>query len=259
MGIGQLSNRDLDGPRLPALVGRYLERALLGGSEAAPQRVRVGQAGEMWLKPGGRSLRFTAVEEFAVEKVAFAWRARFPLAPLIAMNVDDGYSDGEGELHARLLGIPVMRQAGSETAVGEALRYLAELPWIPHAMRANRALEWHELDAHAVEVSTRMRSQRLAVRVDFDHSGDVVRTSCQARPRPVGKTFVPTSWAGEFGDYAILGGTRIPTTAEVSWELPEGRFVYWRGRITALELLDAEPRRSELTKAATIPAVGQVP
>jgi hypothetical protein len=34
-----------------------------------------------------------------------------------------------------------------------------------------------------------------------------------------------------------FGGTRVPSFGEAWWELPEGRFVYWRGRITALELI----------------------
>jgi hypothetical protein len=228
---------------VPPLVTRYLERALPGGREPAPQRVRVHQAGKMWLKPGGRPLRFTAVEEFAVGQVAFSWRARFPLAPLVAVDVTDGYADGDGELRARLLGITVMRQAGLETAVGEALRYLAELPWIPHAIHLNRQLEWRPIDDRVVEVSTRLRSRRVAVRIDFDHSGEIVRSSCEARPRPLGKTFVPTPWAGEFRDYSIVGGTRIPTSAEVYWKLPEGPFVYWRGSITAVELLDVQTER----------------
>ncbi len=220
---------------LPALVARYVERALEGAAESRPARVRLVQAGEMQLRPGGRALRFTAVEELAVERVAFEWRARFPLAPLVGLTVVDRYADGEGELHGRLLGVPVLGQRGPEISVGEALRYLAELPWAPHAMRANRELAWRELDEHAVEVATGVRGERAAVRLDFDAAGDVVRASCAARPRPVGKSFVPTPWTGDFGGHALLGGTRVPTEAEVAWQLAEGPFVYWRGRITGLQ------------------------
>jgi hypothetical protein len=46
----------------------------------------------MWLKPGGRSMPFTAVEEFAVEEVAFSWRARFPIVPLVWLRVVDRYA-----------------------------------------------------------------------------------------------------------------------------------------------------------------------
>ena len=33
-----------------------------------------------------------------------------------------------------------------------------------------------------------------------------------------------------------VGGIRLPTRAEVRWELPDGPFPYWRGTIASLEL-----------------------
>jgi hypothetical protein len=35
----------------------------------------------------------------------------------------------------------------------------------------------------------------------------------------------------------VLGGVRMPTRVDVYWDLPEGRFVYWRAEITGAELL----------------------
>jgi hypothetical protein len=34
----------------------------------------------------------------------------------------------------------------------------------------------------------------------------------------------------------VIGGVRIPTRAEVRWELPDGAFTYWRGTVTSLEI-----------------------
>lgn len=227
---------------LPGLVRQYLERVLpLGGS--VPTRVRVTQDGEMRQKPVGRPLRFTAVEEFAVEEVAFSWRARFPVVGPLAITVIDDYGAGEGKLEARILGFPVQRQRGRETVIGEALRYLAELPWAPHAMAHNRELEWRQLDDASVEVATPVGGERLVVKIEFDNSGDIVRISSQMRLLKVGEKWVPKPWAGDSGEYAVVGDTRLPTRAEVYWDLDEGRFVYWRGRITSAELLD-EPFES---------------
>lgn len=202
-----------------------------------PREVQVRQAGEMWLKQGGRRLRFTAVEQFAVEEVAFSWRARFPIVPFVSLQVVDRYASGEGSLEGQLFRlVPVMRASGPELSVGEAMRYLAELPWVPHAMLANPELEWSELDAQTVEVATRVGSARAAVRLGFDAAGDIVGASTDVRPRPEGKASVPTPWGGLFYDYGVLDGIRVPLQAEVSWELPEGPFTYWRGTITSLEL-----------------------
>jgi hypothetical protein len=84
-------------------VRRYFERALGGAEGPQPERVRVGQVGEMWLKPGGRALPFEAVEDFAVREVAFEWRARFK--PLGFLRVVDSFAAGEGLLEARLFGL----------------------------------------------------------------------------------------------------------------------------------------------------------
>jgi hypothetical protein len=224
------------GAELPALVRGYLGRALPAGG-SMPRQVRVTQVGEMWLKPGGRRVRFTAIEEFTVAEVAFSWRARFPIVPFVSLHVVDRYDAGAGVFEGRLLRlVPVMRASGPELSVGEAMRYLAELPWVPHAMLANRQLEWRELDAQTVEVATRVGSARAAVRLEFDAAGDIVGAFADARPRPKGKTIVQTAWGGFFHDYAVLGKVRVPLRADVRWELPEGPFTYWRGTITSLEV-----------------------
>jgi hypothetical protein len=220
---------------LPELVRSYLARSLPTDG-ALPAAVRVQQAGEMWKKPGARPLRFTAAEDFAVDRVAFSWRARFPIVGPLAMTVVDQMAGGEGELRVSLLGFPLQTQTGPETTVGEAMRYLAELPWAPHAIAANTDLEWRGVDERTVEVATGAPEARAAVRWRFDDHGDPVGATGE-RPSTVGKSFVSRPWGGDFGEYVSFGGTRAPTFAEAWWQLPEGRFVYWRAHVTALELL----------------------
>ena len=222
-------------PELPAVVSRYLARALPDG-EGAADRVRLAQTGVMRQSPKGRWLRFRAEEELAVGAVAFTWHARFSMGPLLGLQVVDRYAHGEGTLDGRLWGhIPVMKSAGPYTAEGQALRYLAELFWVPHALRANEELEWDAVDEHTVDVSTRVGPKRVTVRLGFDEDGDIASAHAASRPRLVGKQAILTPWTGEVSDYAELGGVRIPTRAEVRWELPEGPFTYWRGTVTSLE------------------------
>jgi hypothetical protein len=228
-------------PELPDLVRAYVEPAGL----ATPRKVQIMQAGTMWQKPGGRARRFTAVQDIAVEEVAFSWRARFPLVPGVSLRVVDRYAAGAGRLEARLLGvIPIMRQRGPELAEGEALRYLSELAWAPQAMVLNRQLAWRELDGNAVELATPVGATRAAVRLDFDPAGDIIGASAEARPALEGKQIVRRPWAGRFADYATVGGMRIPTRAEVWWERPEGRFVYWAGTVTSLQVRRGATMRS---------------
>lgn len=230
--------RDHDA-RLPELIRAYLERSLAEG--VAPQRVRIWQEGLMWKAPGAKPQPFTATEDFAVDRVEFSWRARFPIVRPVALHIVDEYRDGSGRLTVRLLGCPLVRARGPEVAIGEALRYLAELPLVPYAMVYNRQLRWRDVDRLAVEVSAVVQGQPVAVRFDFDESGDLVRASTPKRPHArKGGGYDLLPWGGDYRRYEVLGGMRMPTEAEVSWRLPEGRFVYWRGTVTSAEALSGD-------------------
>ena len=222
---------------LPELVRSYLARSLPAGGQV-PATVRVRQTGEMRQRPGGRVMPFRAIEDFSIDRVAFSWRARFPIIGPLAVTVVDEFADGNGRLCVSLFGIPLKTMKGPETDVGEAMRYLSELAWAPQAMAANRELVWREVDERTVEVAS-VKGATAVVELEFDAAGDIVRAT-GTRPFAVGKTFVPTPWGGDFSDYASFNGTRVPTCGQAWWELPEGRFVYWRGRINALELIDEE-------------------
>lgn len=218
---------------LPDLMSRYVGSAV-PDAMASVATVRVTQVGEMILRPGRRPLSFDAVEEFTVDRVAFAWRARFPLLGPLAMHVVDSYDGRDGLLEVRILGVPVQRKRGPELAIGEAYRYLAEIPWVPQAILSNSQLEWSALHEHGVEVATRVAGERLALQLMFNEAGEITQTVA-ARPRLEADGEI-TRWIGEYRDYTTFGGIRMPERGEVRWELPDGPFTYWRGTITAAEI-----------------------
>jgi hypothetical protein len=223
-----MSERALPGP-----IARHLELTVPEG-DSSPARIRLTQRGEMVQKPGGRRLEFTAVEELAVGEVEFEWRAAFGPNPLVRMIVVDRYRGGEGSLSAKVWGVlPATRSSGPDTDRGEAMRYLAELPWVPQAMGSNPSLSWRELEDGAVEVSALVGGRPVSVHLSLDDAG-LIRGASGIRPRLVGKTAIDTPFAGTFGDYVELGGIRVPSSGEVSWGLPEGPFTYWRGEVTSL-------------------------
>lgn len=214
----------------PELVRRYIERNL--PDDQSPAGVRLSQVGEMQLK-AGRWSPFRASQTMAVDRVEFAWHANFRMLPLVSVRVRDWYRAGAGGLAVRLWDvIPIVNAEGDEVARGEAMRYLAELPLVPHAMVANPALRWRVVDESTVEVATCVGPERVAVSLHFDADGDIVAMSAAARERGVGKRAVATPWSGKFGEYREFDGIRVPTKAEVSWVLPDGQFTYFRCRVT---------------------------
>ena len=221
---------------LPAALEPFIERAL-PDLESVPRRVRTRQVGQMWLKPGARPKHFTAVQEYAVDRVAFVWRASFKIAGFATLRVVDRFRRGQGSLEARLFGsIPLTREKGPAVSEGQAFRYLGELPWVPQAFLANHDIELHELDAQHVEAATGAGGNRVALTIELNEDGDIAGVSADARPRLEDKG-KPTPWSGSFSDYAELSGIRLPTKAEVRWDLPQGPFTYWSGEIKELELI----------------------
>jgi hypothetical protein len=218
---------------LPDSVAGHLRQVMPQGADT-PSRVRLTQTGEMVQKPGGRRLEFTAVQEFEVGRLEFEWRASFGPNPLVRVRVTDRYRGGEGLLLAKVWGlIPATRSTGSDTDRAEAMRYLAELPWVPYAIASNPELSWRVLDDGSVEVSTLVGGRAASVQLSFDESG-LIRSAAGLRPRVAGRTAIETPFTGTFGDYVELGGVHVPRSAEVSWDLPDGPFTYWRGEVTSL-------------------------
>jgi hypothetical protein len=215
---------------LPDLVRHYVERNVPPAALNAPS-VRFSEHGEMQLRPG-RWSPFLAEQEMEADRVEFAWHANFRIAPLVSLRVRDWYRAGAAGLDVRFLGFPVVRANGEDVARGEAMRYLAELVWVPQAFVSNRALEWREVDESRVEVATRVGAERVAVTLRFDEAGDIVAISAE-RPRRVDKQVVDTPWSGVFGNYRELDGVRLPSTGEVSWLLPDGLFTYFRCTLSA--------------------------
>jgi len=206
-------------------------------------QVEITQRGQMWMKPGARPRSFTAVQRLAVDRVAFSWGARFPLLGPLELRVVDDYDAGRGALTISIFGLPVRRQQGPETIRGEALRYLAELPLVPPALMRNGDLEFREIDQRRIEVATNVLGERLAVTLELDESGNMIRASTTMRELERDGGWRATPWGGEFRDYTQIGPLLLPAEAEAHWGLDTGRYVYWRGRITEAALVDEPFRR----------------
>jgi hypothetical protein len=228
------------GADLPDLLLRYVERNVSPGA-LNQQRVRFTQLGEMQLRPG-RWSPFRAEQEIAVDRVEFAWRATFHAAPFVSLRVCDWYRAGAAGLDVRLWRLlRLVHARGPQFARGEAIRYLVELPLAPQAMALNRELEWRAVDESTVEVATLAGGARVVALLHFGASGDIAAASAEARPRMVGKQIVDTPFRGVYGDYRQFDGVRLPSTAEVSWLLPEGPFTYFRGQVTEWSVDDRRP------------------
>lgn len=221
---------------LPPPVQRYFRTVLQDGHPlvAAVQIRHAGQFNTGETQAQWR--RFTSSQVTVTRRPGFDWDGRIGMGPGVRVFVHDAYVAGEGLLHAALLGLVSLAdiRGTSEVAQGELLRFLAEAAWYPTALLPSQGVRWEALDDTAARATLTDGATTVALDVRFDTAGLISSVRAAARYRTVQGVLVATPWRGRFWSYAVRDGMRIPLEGEVAWELPEGVWPYWRGRITQI-------------------------
>ena len=203
-----------------------------GGRVGGPLAVTMIQNAEMRLSIDQAFFQLDASQVSGTRQPGFVWQAKGTMNALVPLQIVDAYVESVGVLEVRIAGsIPVATSTGSETAKGEAMRFLAELPWNPDAILNSAALRWTQIDESSVEVSIQTAGGLASVALHFNQDGDVTAIEADDRPR-AGET--AARWVGRFSKYARIGSYRFPSYGEIAWDLPAGEFIYWRGRILSV-------------------------
>jgi len=242
--------REIEG--LPLPVQRYF-RAVLQAGQPMVAAVQIRHAGQFNTgETQAKWSRFTSSQVTVMRRPGFDWDGRIGMGPGVRVFVHDAYVAGEGLLHAALLGLVTLAdiRGTPEAAQGELLRFLAEAAWYPTALLPSQGVHWEAIDAMAARATLTDGATTVALDMRFDAAGLISSVRAAARYRTVHGVLIATPWHGRFWSYAVRDGMRIPLEGEgaplnwrpsavadagnVAWELPEGVWPYWRGRITQI-------------------------
>ncbi len=130
-----------------------------------------------------------------------------------------------------MLGVLTVASAepGPATDTGEMMRYLAETPWMPTALLPGQGVEWTAVDDRHAVATLDDGANTVSLTFTFNDADEIEGVRAEARPRTEDESM---PWSGRFWDYEVVDGMRVPLSGEVTWQMPEGDFPYWRGRIT---------------------------
>ncbi len=219
---------------LPPVVQRFFGAVLRDGQPmiAAVRLQHEGQINTSDTR--AKWSRFHSDQLVVTRRPGFDWDARIRMFSGVNIFVHDAYVQGEGILHAAVLGLVTVadRRGTPELAQGELLRFLAEAAWYPTALLPSQGVSWREDGERSACASLSDGRTTVSLQVRFDDEGLIGSVWAAARFRETGGTLVPTPWHGRFWSYEWRDGMRIPTEGEVAWELPTGPLPYWRGRMT---------------------------
>jgi hypothetical protein len=200
------------------------------GAQTNGRPVRFTQVGHMWSAPNERPVSFTASQAASTTNTGFIWHAH--MGPGGPIQVIDYYVDSAGGLEVSAFGIVSLtsRIGGADMAMGEVLRYLAELPVNPDAILMNRSLKWSVISASEIAVSAAVKgADPVTVTFTLDPTGLPQSVVAVSRPYLDRGTVRPLPWTGRFSRYERFEGRLLPRNAEVAWIIEGREFIYWRG------------------------------
>ena len=228
---------------LPAPVRAYFRRALTDGHPLI-DRVSLRQSGTFNQSETGQQWQpFMAEQVVTAQSPGFDWHASIRMLPGAPIRVHDAYVNGEGLLHASLLGwiSPVNLRGRGDIAEGELMRWLAEAAWYPTVLLPGQGVQWIAIDDRSARATLVDGDVRVSLVFRFNDDNLIESVRADARARMVAGQSVPAPWEGRWFRYEGRAGMRVPTEGEVAWLLDAGEQIYWRGRIEQVEYRFAEP------------------
>ncbi|PIZ21344.1 MAG: hypothetical protein COY49_14240 [Comamonadaceae bacterium CG_4_10_14_0_8_um_filter_57_29] len=228
--------RELEG--LPAPVQRYF-RAVLEDGQPIISAATLEMTGTMNMSATGEQWKpFTSRQQVVTRKPGFLWDAEVAMFPGLPAHVEDSYIAGHGRLIAKVFGLFTVAdsQGTGEIARGELMRYFAESPWYPTALLPSQGVRWQAVDDACANATLVDGPITLTLLFRFNDAGLIASVRAESRGAGVGKdgVMVMLPWDCALSDYQPQGGMLIPMTGEAAWVQPEGRKVYFVGRVKKL-------------------------
>lgn len=218
---------------LPAPVARYFRTALPEGQPLI-RHASIRWRGDFNLGQPGRDqwVPFFALQEFSTHPPGFVWDARMNMAAGIPVLVRDTLLGNTGTMHGAVLGlVPIVDVRDTPAMRTSALlRYLGEAAWFPTALLPIQGIRWDAIDASTARATLTIGATTVSAEYRFGTDGLIASISSSERTYDDGRH--PPSrhpWGGSYLRYEARHGIRVPAESEVAWDLPSGRFVYWRG------------------------------
>jgi hypothetical protein len=224
-----------DRAALPEPLQRYLDRALTPERALATfARLRHGGTFRRSLEEPWFPIR--GEQYYDTSEPAFVWSATMKLNAAIWVRGRDKYMGGRGHMLIKpLSAFTAVDATGPELDRSTLLRYLSEMPWFPTAFLTVPGITYRALGENVFEAAVTHRDNIVRGRFTIGKDGAVIRFDTEDRYREVEGKMLRLPWYATFGEETEFEGMRIPASAEVAWETPEGPLPYARFRIERLE------------------------
>jgi hypothetical protein len=225
---------DADVARLPTVVQRYL-RFMGVVDRPRDWSFRARLVGRFRLRPRLGWMPAEAWQYNSSRDVARIFVMRLRFAGVVPMIGSDTYLDGHGRMLGKLLDrIVVADGKGSEFDVGELTTYLNDAVLMAPSMLLGLTTSWSAVDDGSFDVSLTDAGRTVTARVFVDERGAPYDFSTTDRYADLPGGMVRAQWRTPVRGWELVHGRSLPGQVEAVWQLPDGPFPYFTGRLSHL-------------------------
>ncbi len=156
------------------------------------------------------------------------------IAGVLPFNGRDKYQDGRGRMLIRAMGLFTVADAHGDHMDASAMAtFLAEVPLHPSAA-LRPYIRWEPIDSLSARAVFTHAGRSVSGIFRFNREGEYIGFETGDRWQD-GHEDAPIPWSITAGDYADMGGFRLPTRLTATWHEKAGDFQYFRGRLAKAE------------------------
>lgn len=174
--------------------------------------------------PGANPIEVRATEILTPE-VGFVWSARARMMG-IPLRIQDHYTNGEGAVSVRLLGVvPLQRGTNPDITLSSLGRLHGEAVWVPTSLLPTSGARWKAVDDRRAEVTRVVDGYERTLTLEIDDDGRLMSISMM-RHGDVGiDGFRDIPYGFEVLEEGTFGTITIPTRIRGGWWYGTSRYV----------------------------------
>ena len=218
---------------LPKPLQNYFHYVLTDG-QSFIKTTWLEQTGKIKVTPKSKNWSaFKAIQIISQDTVSFLWDAKINIAPFFHVRVRDSLIEGIGAANVYLMSAMSVGsdKDNPELNSGALYRYLAETVWHPTALLPQSGVTWESVNEYKAIAHFKKFNTSLSLEFKFNDLGEIIGIYTENRYGKFGNKYVKYPWEGRFSDYKEFDGIKIPTKGEVGWHLPDGWWLFWKGKI----------------------------
>ncbi|WKA59143.1 hypothetical protein QWY16_03045 [Planococcus shenhongbingii] len=221
--------------QLPAPVQKWLENAGIVGKDQI-RTIFLRQTGWMRLKPEQQEwTKAEAEQTITTDPPSFTWTVKMNMLPFIQIVGRDSFEAGKAELLIKAAGLfPVAREADNDKTDQSALqRYLMEVSWYPTAA-ISPYIKWEEIDGNTAKATMDYQGVSGSATYHFKEDGELEKIiALRYKDSSPEAPLVPC--VAEIKEHHSAGGIKVPSKVEITWQLEEGDFTWYKFEVHAAE------------------------